>query len=250
MAALPRKQFITHVLIYAVGFGLLAKFIPTYIFFPIAFIAAITHLIIVNRNKRSRYRAIIDSARTAQIESLPTPQRIRDRDIDDLLVESLKDVTAELEKKCYQLVEKNIQLLSLKEISLTIISSLNEPRIVESVQSFLSKGLGFKEIFVGIFDAEKNGFHFYAFREAFGESNHQEMTVELGEFRGLLKKSIVTRKPVLIKDAEMHPLGSINGNPIFPDSTMKSYLIVPMLKSTFSQHCWKADDCLLKKEAA
>jgi PAS domain S-box-containing protein len=250
MTVLPRKQFITHVLIYAVGFGLLAKFMPTIVFFPLAFIIAITHLIIVNRFKRARYRSIIDGARRTQIESLPTPQRIRDRDIDDLLLESLKDVTAELEKKCYQLVEKNIQLLSLKEISLTIISSLNEPRIVESVHSFLSKGLGFKEIFIGIFDPEKWSFHFYTFREAFGESNQQEMTVELDDVTGLLKKSIGTRKPVLIKDAEMHPLGAINGNPVFTDSTMKSYLIVPMLKSTFSQHCWKAPDCLLKNEIA
>ncbi|MEJ2720621.1 MAG: ATP-binding protein [bacterium] len=203
MSVLPRKQFITHVLIYAVGFGMLAKFIPTVVFFPLAFAAAITHLIIVNRYKRARYRAIVDSARTAQIESLPTPHIVHNRDIDDLLLESLKDVTAELEKKCYQLVEKNIQLLSLKEISLTIISSLNEPRIVDSVHSFLSKGLGFKEIFIGIFDPEKWSVHFYTFREA-----------------------------------------------LFSDSTMKSYLIVPMLKSTFSQHCWKAADCLLKSEAA
>jgi PAS domain S-box-containing protein len=248
MQFLSKRQVTIHVLIYALGLAILAKLLAPWLFFPTAVAVSLIHLGLASRFKRARYRSIIDSARGAQIESLPSPSQIKSRDIDDLLINTLKDVTAELEEKYFQLVEKNIQLLSLKEISLTIISSVNEPRIVESVQSFLSKGLGFKEIFVGIFDQEKRRFHLYTFREAFGETKQDERTVKLEDIEGIIRKSIVSRKPVLIKDAGMHPIGMTAHQPIFEGSTMKSYLIVPMVKSTFSQQCWKAPDCILKTE--
>ncbi|MDH3217623.1 MAG: ATP-binding protein, partial [Candidatus Krumholzibacteria bacterium] len=60
---------------------------------------------------------------------------------------------------------------------------------------------------------------------------------------------IVTRKSILIRDPEMHPIGTMNDSQIFGDSTMHSYLIVPMVKSKFSQHCWKAADCILKNQS-
>jgi PAS domain S-box-containing protein len=243
-----KKQFVVHAFLYAVVLGALAQFVPIYVFVPVALIVSAGHLGVVSRTKRRRYRSIIESARTAHIESLPTPGRIQKHNIDDLLLDSLKDFTAELEEKCFQLVEKNIQLLSLKEISLTIISSLNEPRIVDSIHSFLAKGLGFKEIFVGIFDQEKRELHLYTFREVLGNAEQEERTVRIEDIHGIIRKSIITRKPVLIKDADMHPIGKMDGDAIFADSTMKSYLIVPMVKSTFSQQCWKAPDCLLKQE--
>jgi len=248
MSFLPRKQLAVHLLVYAIGFAALTILFPVWFFVPIAAAATMVHLLVVTRIRRARYRSIIEGARAAHIESVPTVEEVKSRDVDDLVFQSLKDVTAELEDKYFQLVEKNIQLLSLKEISLTIISSLNESRIVDSVHSFLSRGLGFKEVFVGIIDQEKRDVHLYTLREAFGETKHEEQTVPIEQTEGILRKSIITRKPVLIKDADMHPLGKVKGEPIFAESTMKSYLVVPMVKSTFSQHCWKAPNCLLKTE--
>jgi PAS domain S-box-containing protein len=195
-----------------------------------------------------RYKVIAEGVRTNRIEGFPLLASAQSRAIDDVMIESLKDLTAELEKKCYQLVEKNIQLLSLKEISLTIISSLNESRIVDSVQGFLSQGLGFKEIFVGIFSPEIEAFRIYTFREAFNDSFQQDKVMNLEELDGLLRKSVVTRKSILIRDPDMHPIGTMDGSPIFADSTMHSYLVVPMVKSKFSQNCWKAPDCVLKNQ--
>lgn len=243
------RQFAVHLLVYALGFATLAILLPWYAFMPAAVAVSAVHFFVAGRTKRSRYRSIIEGARAAHIESIPTPEDVKTRDIDDLLIESLKDVTSELEDKYYQLVEKNIQLLSLKEISLTIISSLNEPRIVDSVHSFLSKGLGFKEVFVGIINQEKRELRLYTFREAFGETRREDRTVPVEQIGGILRKSVILRKPVLIKDADMHPMGAVGGEEIFPDSTMKSFIIVPMVKSTISQHCWKSSDCLLKKDA-
>ncbi len=248
LSMLSRRRLAIHLALYAIGFTALAKLAPIWVFVPVAVLLSIGHYWLLNRERKNRYKSIIEGARAAHIESIPSPEEIRSRNVDDLLFESLKEVTAELEDKYFQLVEKNIQLLSLKEISLTIISSVNESRIVDSVHGFLIKGLGFKEVFVGILNQEPRNLHLYTFREAFGESKNEERIVPLEQIDGLLRKSVVTRKPVLMKDAEMHPIGRIQGEAIFGDSTLKSYIIVPMVKSSFSQRCWKARDCILKTE--
>jgi PAS domain S-box-containing protein len=240
-------QLITIVL-YAIALAVLAKLLPWPIFILVAAIATLTPVYLRDRRRRLRYKVIAEGVRTNRIEGFPLLASAQSRAIDDVMIESLKDLTAELEKKCYQLVEKNIQLLSLKEISLTIISSLNESRIVDSVQGFLSQGLGFKEIFVGIFSPEIEAFRIYTFREAFNDSFQQDKVMNLEELDGLLRKSVVTRKSILIRDPDMHPIGTMDGSPIFADSTMHSYLVVPMVKSKFSQNCWKAPDCVLKNQ--
>ena len=237
-------------LLFAVLLAVLARFLPWPAFAIIATVGVVTAVYVLDRRRRTRYQAIADGARRNRIEGFPILASPQGRPMDDVMIESLKDLTAELEKKCYQLVEKNIQLLSLKEISLTIISSLNESRIVDSVRGFLSQGLGFKEIFVVIFSPEIEAFRIYTFREVVNELDERDSTMRLEELDGLLRKSIVTRKSILIRDPDMHPLGNVDGSPIFAGSTMNSYLIVPMVKSKFSQSCWKAPDCVLKNASS
>lgn len=236
-------------LLYVSVLALLVKTLPWPLFLPLGVFLALTPIYVNERRKRTRYKSLAESMRANRIEGFPVLTSLGNRSTDDVMIESLKDLAAELEKKCYQLVEKNIQLLSLKEISLTIISSLNEARIVDSVRSFLAQGLGFKEIFVGIFSPEIEAFRAYTFREAFGESSRHEHMLRVEALDGLLRKSMITRKSILIRDPEMHPIGTLDGSPIFADSTMHSYLVVPMLKSKFSQNCWKAPDCVLKNES-
>jgi PAS domain S-box-containing protein len=236
-------------LLYVGALAVLAKVLPWPLFVAAGALLALTPIYLNERRKRTRYRALTESMRANRIEGFPVLTSLGNRSTDDVMIEGLKDLAAELEKKCYQLVEKNIQLLSLKEISLTIISSLNEARIVDSVRSFLAQGLGFKEIFVGIFSPEIEALRVYTFREAFSESSRHDHLLRVEELDGLLRKSMITRKSILIRDPDMHPIGTLDGSQIFADSTMHSYLVVPMLKSKFSQNCWKAADCILKNES-
>ncbi|MEE9271523.1 MAG: ATP-binding protein [Candidatus Krumholzibacteria bacterium] len=241
------RSLAIHVILYAAGFGALAKVLPWAAFAPVAIVVSLVHLYLTEWAKRRRYNAAVDEARTSQIEGFPKLPAVGSRAMDELVLESLKELSAELEKKCCQMVEKNIQLLSLKEISATIISSLDESRIVDSVHSFLGRGLGFKEVFVGIFTPDTDRIHIYTLREAFaGESLYLERVVPFQDLEGLMRKVVVTRRSVLINDAGLHPMGDVNGSPLFAESTMSSYLIVPMAKSKLSKECWTKPDCLLK----
>jgi len=240
------KEFIIHFTIYAVGFAFVAVFLPWYIFVPLATAAIYLHLSLVNRKKKQRYQTVLKSIRNIQFEAFDDFGNISGRDIDQMIFESFQQVAAELEKRCFQLVEKNIQLLSLKEIGLTIISSLDEEKIVDSVTTFLSKGLGFKELFVGIFDHDNHAINLYTFREQIGKSSSRKLSVSVGDVEGLLKKAILSKQSLLIKDPDMHPLGQVKDETLFEDSTMESFILVPLLKSTSTQACWESPDCLAK----
>lgn len=245
---LPANQLLVHTIVFAVTLAGLAKLLDWPLFLPTAGVLTAGYFYLLERRKRARYSRIVEKAKSSRIEGFPVLRSSLSRPIDDIMMESLTEVTAELEKKCYQLVEKNIQLLSLKEISLTIISSLSESRIVDSVHSFLSKGLGFKEILIGIHMPEEQGFKIYAFRQAFGDTSQQEEFVPLADLNGLVRKCVLNRKSILIRDPEMHPLGTLDGTPLFDDSTMQSYLLVPMIKSKFSSSCNSVADCVLKTQ--
>ncbi len=244
---MPMKQLIIHLTIYGIVFAFLAALLPWYVFVPIACFLVYLHLLYVYRRRKRRFQAIIQSIRNIQTEVFSDLGHANGKDIDRLIFDSFKEVAAELEKRCFQLVEKNIQLLSLKEIGLTIISSLDETKVVDSVTTFLAKGLGFKELFVGIFDHENEAMNLYTFRERVGEQTSDKKIVKLSEINGLLRKAIFTHQSLLIRDPGMHQIGNVAGEPVFEDSTMQSFIIVPMMKSASSQDCWKSEDCILRE---
>lgn len=240
------KELILYVLLYGLLFGLGALVLPLYAYFPLAILATAVHVYVINRKKRKRYESILDSIATVQSESMPALKRPdAGTDVDSLMYDSLKEVVTELEKKYFQLVEKNIQLLSLKELGMTIISSVDEMRVVESVTSFLSKGLGFKEFFISIFNPDEKVFNIYSYREALGERGSARRSVDLKDMGGLLHKAVVTRRPIFIKDPEMHPIGTIENDSLFAGSTMSAFVLVPLLKSAASKDCWNSGDCVL-----
>jgi PAS domain S-box-containing protein len=242
------KQLIIHLTIYGVIFAFLAALLPWYVFVPVACFLVYLHFLYVYKRKKKRYQTLLQSIRNIQTEAFTDIGHTTGKDVDSMIFESFKEVAAELEKRCFQLVEKNIQLLSLKEIGLTIISSLDETKVVDSVTTFLAKGLGFKELFIGIFDHENEAMNLYTFRERVGEQKNDRRVVKLGEINGLLKKAIFTHQSLLIRDPGMHQIGNVAGESLFEDSTMQSFIIVPMMKSASSQDCWKTDECLLRDE--
>jgi PAS domain S-box-containing protein len=242
------KQLIIHLSIYGIIFAFLAALLPWFVFVPVACFLVYLHFLYVYKRKQKRFQAIMQSVRNIQTEAFIDVGSSNGKDIDHVIFDSFKEVAAELEKRCFQLVEKNIQLLSLKEIGLTIISSLDETKVVDSVTTFLAKGLGFKELFVGIFNHENEAMNLYTFRERVGEQTSDKRVVKLPQINGLLKKAIFTHQSLLIRDPGMHQIGNVAGEPLFEDSTMQSFIIVPMTKSASSKDCWKSEECMLRED--
>jgi PAS domain S-box-containing protein len=239
-------MILIRITLYGLLFAALAAFTPWYVFLPLAALIVLVHSLLESRLRWRRYRNIMDSIRQTQSNLLPDIARIKDRDPDRVIFKFFKEVVAELERKNFQLVEKNIQLLSIKEIGLTLVSSLDESKVVDAVINFLSKGLGYRELFVGIYHDENQSFNFYTFRDTASGNTYDESMLKLDDLDGLIKKGVQMHQPLLIRDPEMHKIGTLNGVEIFPDSTMNSYVIVPLVKSNATQDCGLKEDCILK----
>jgi PAS domain S-box-containing protein len=239
------RKILVRVLLYGVFFAPLAKFAPWYAFIGVAVIIIVVHALVESRMRRRRYKSILEGIQQTQSNLLPDIAQIKDRDPDKVVHKFFKELVSELERKNFQLVEKNIQLLSIKEIGLTLVSSLDESKVVDAVINFLSKGLGYRELFVGIYHDEKRAFNFYTFRDTAGGNSYEESMLGLDEVDGLLKKSIQMQQSLLIRDPEMHRIGTMSEEPIFPESTMNSYVIVPLVKSNATQDCGSKEKCIL-----
>jgi len=239
------KRTLVRVVLYAILFAAVARFTPWYIFFAFAVVIVLLHTVVQAGVRWRRYRTILEGVKQTHGNLLPDLTQIKDRDPDKVIEKFFKELVSELERKNFQLVEKNIQLLSIKEIGLTLVSSLDESKVVDAVVNFLSKGLGYRELFVGIFHDDRRAFNFYTFRDTAGGNSFEEMTLRLDDVDGLLKKAVQMHQPLLIRDPEMHKLGTLNGDTLFPDSTMNSYVIVPLVKSNATQDCGFRENCIL-----
>jgi PAS domain S-box-containing protein len=239
------KGTLLRVVLYAVVFAAMAKFTPWYVFLVVAVAIILAHTLIQASVRWRRYRSILEGVRQTHGNLLPEISQIKDRDPDKVVQKFFKEVVSELERKNFQLVEKNIQLLSIKEIGLTLVSSLDETKVVDAVVNFLSKGLGYRELFVGIYHDDRRSFNFYTFRDTAGGNSFEQSALRLDDVDGLLKKAVQMHQPLLIRDPEMHKLGTLNGIPLFDGSTMSSYVIVPLVKSNATQDCGSKEDCIL-----
>jgi PAS domain S-box-containing protein len=168
---------------------------------------------------------------------------------DDVFYRMILTLLTDLERTLFKLVEKNIQLLSLKEIGRNIISSLDEKKLVDSVFQYLVHGVGYKEAAFIILRRRKECFQAVVTIER--ATRHIRRVVSFGreDLTGAILKSLSTGKAFLIKDVRMHPLITVQGESLFPGSTMTSYICVPLTKSSGELDCYGSRDCLLAANA-
>jgi len=166
---------------------------------------------------------------------------------DDVFYRMIITLLTDLERTLFKLVEKNIQLLSLKEIGRSIISSLDEKKLVDSVFDYLVHGVGYKEAAFIILRKRKQCFQAIVSIERATKVVRRVVNFGLEDLDGAIRNSLSTGKAFLIKDVRMHPLIDVEGEHLFPDSTMTSYICVPLMKSSSGRGCCETDSCILKQ---
>jgi PAS domain S-box-containing protein len=244
-AYIPRRRLFLTIAAVATVLALLATALPWWATIPLAVLLCAVYVSRESIAVRNRYEGVLEGIRKIHGDAIGELSGVRPGEIDAAIYKALKEIATELERKNFQLVEKNIQLLSIKEIGLTLVSSLDESKVVDAVINFLSKGLGYRELFVGIFHPDDEAFNLYVFRDTPEGHVHAQVRVPLEELDGLLRKSVQMHQSVLIRDPEMHPVGNAAGAPLFRDSTMSSYIVVPLVKSGATQGCESREDCVL-----
>ena len=246
LSYVPRRRLVPGVLVIATAGAVLARLLPWWAFIPGVAVLVLVYVAIESIAVRNRYQVVLDGIRKIHGDAIGELTHIRPGEVDESIYKALKEIATELERKNFQLVEKNIQLLSIKEIGLTLVSSLDESKVVDAVINFLSKGLGYRELFVGIFDPDGESLNFYVFRDTPDGHAHSRHRVPLAKLDGLMGKAVQMHQSVLIRDPEMHRVGTVDGEPLFSDSTMSCYIVVPLVKSGATQGCEGREDCILR----
>jgi PAS domain S-box-containing protein len=206
----------------------------------------------IARRRRSHARkidAIQQRLANLRSEGLLIEEKARGSE-EDVMHRMIMALLGDLERTLFKLVEKNIQLLSIKEIGRTIISSLDEQRLMDSVFEYLSRGVGYKETAFVILRKKKRAFQAIITIEQPSRVVRRSLSLNYADLTGAESQTCLIGKSFLIKDAAMHPLFTAGGEPLFPGSTMTSYLCVPLLKSVETAACSENEDCALRPNSA
>lgn len=149
----------------------------------------------------------------------------------------------DLEDSYFRLIRTNIQLLSLKEVGRSIIASLDRDRTVQSVLEYLQRGVGFQEF--GLFTwLPEEGVFAGTVRHRQGDGfDWQPSRFALPEVDGVLSRALGKQRSYLIKDAALHPLGTLQQEPLFPQAAFQSYVVVPMVQNQSPGNEWERLGC-------
>jgi hypothetical protein len=119
-------------------------YVPLWITLPIGVGFTALEVYLRRRELRLRIDEIQHRLGRLRSEGLFIEGKVRGTE-DDIFYRMILTLLTDLERSLYKLVEKNIQLLSLKEIGRNIISSLDERKLIDSVFDYLIRGVGYKE---------------------------------------------------------------------------------------------------------
>jgi len=145
----------------------------------------------------------------------------------------------DLEDSYFRLIKTNIQLLALKEVGRSIISSLDPQRTVDSVLDYLNRGVGFNEYGLFTWNAVEGVLEGGVRRRCGDHFEWVSIKFQPQHSQGVIAKSLGRQRSHLIKDAGAHLLGSVEGTALFPESTHESFVVVPLIKSSPMSSSWE-----------
>src|SRR4051812_33713045 len=123
MSFIPRRRVIAGIVIATIVIAVFARLLPWWGFMPATAGLALVYVWYESRRVRIRYQTVVESIRKLHGDAVGDFADVRPGEVDKAVYKALKEVATALERKNFQLVEKNIQLLSIKEIGLTLVSS-------------------------------------------------------------------------------------------------------------------------------
>ncbi len=221
----------------------LTALLPLQFAIPAALFLAVAGLAVAQSRTARRYRHVV-----ARVEAI---KGVRSNDAPLALwtdptarLDAVTDgLVGDLEESYFRLIRTNIQLLSLKEVGRSIIASLDRERTVQSVIEYLQRGVGFQEFGLFTWNADDGVFEGGVRRHSSGEWAWAPERFALPELDGVMGRALGAGRPVLIKDAAMHPLGSLHGESLCAAAAAGSYVVVPLVSSSPPACEWETRGC-------
>ena len=169
------------------------------------------------------------------LDSMPPEASESSAEETELLLRTAEDLVDELEKARRRLIETNVQLVSLREVAHSMVSSSEAEEATQTVTVYLHKAFGFEDVFLGLVHRDEGILEgTWTRRVGQGHASLPFRLPLLGDGAdGVLAKSVWQHRPFTIHDARLHP-------PLSPasDSTLSDvlelidgYTVVPLQRS-------------------
>ncbi len=153
----------------------------------------------------------------------------------EVLLRTAEDLVDELEKARRRLIETNVQLVSLREVAHSMVSSSEAEEATQTVTVYLHKAFAFEDVFLGLIHRDE-GILEGTWTRRVGES-HASLPFRvplLGESAGgVVAKSVWQHRPFTIQDARLHPPFAAAADSTLADvlELIEGFTVVPLQRS-------------------
>jgi PAS domain S-box-containing protein len=150
------------------------------------------------------------------------------------LLRTAEGLADELEKARRRLIETNVQLVSLREVAHSMVSSVDAEETTQTVTTYLHKAFGFDDVFLGLVNREEGVLEgTWTRKTASGHASIAFRAPLLGEPEGVLAKSVWQHRPFTIHDARLHPPFPTPADSTLGDvlAVVEGYTAVPLQRS-------------------
>ncbi len=124
----------------------------------------------------------------------------------ELLLRTAENLVDELERARRRLIETNVQLVSLREVAHSMVSSVDAEEATQTVTTYLHRAFGFEDVFLALVHRDEGVLEGTWTRKT--GATHASIPFRvplLGEPEGVLAKSVWQHRPFTIHDPKLHP---------------------------------------------
>ena len=150
------------------------------------------------------------------------------------LLSTAEDLVVELEKSRRRLIETNVQLVSLREVAHSMVSSVGTEETTQTVTTYLHKAFGFEDVFLALVHRDEAMLEgTWTRKTATGHASLPFRIPLVGEPEGVLARSVWQHRAFTIHDARLHPPFDAPPETTLGDviEAVQGFTVVPLQRS-------------------
>jgi PAS domain S-box-containing protein len=185
-----------------------------------------------NRNREAVQELLRRVDEVRGLSSLPPAPPARG-DEADLLLATASELVDELERSHRRLIETNVQLVSLREVANSMVSSLDGEEATRTVTGYLLRAFAFSEVFLGLANCEDGAIEGTWSRSAGDGTASYSLRVPMVGDPGVVNRVVWWNRTYTIRDPRRNPPFTVrDGHPLAEVvDGLSSYTAVPLQKS-------------------
>ena len=151
----------------------------------------------------------------------------------ETLLRTVSELVDELERSHRRLIETNVQLVSLREVASSMVSSLDTGETTRTVTRYLRRAFGFEDAFLLLIDRERVSLTGTWTLGRDGREHSHRFELPLAGSAGAISRSLFLNRTVHLRDTQRHRIADLpEGHPLQETFTrLGSIACVPLQRS-------------------